>query len=475
MVKLAFGGCLTGAITALAALFSANTASGADVVDFSKGVFIINEDWFGHNNSTVNYLQPDAADGENWHYRVFKENNDGCELGTTADAGEIWNGKFYIICKQPSDLGGRINVADAKTLKVEYQISDINPDGSNVDARDFAGVDAHKGYVSSTDGVWILDLDNHKIIGQVDGLANGDASDAYHGQSGTMVRAAGKIFLAHQTLGLVVIDPSEDKVVDILSFESIQEEAGIGSVVVAKDGTLWCSVAASDGNAYPALLKVDPVSLTSEVVDVPSGIYAPANSWYAWTPDGFCASAVSNSLYWNGGSSSWFSGSEIFKYDIDSRKFSKIIDLQADGEGWQLYGCSMRMHPVTDELYMSLYQNFGSQSYLVRRYTADGEKLRDYPMIENYWFPAEPVFAQSDQYSGVANVGADIIGDIDIEVSAGVVTIRNGRGESVEIYSVSGSLLMSRSVVSDDFEVAPSLPAGIYIIKVGTVARKVRL
>lgn len=473
MSKFTLFGSLFGAAAALAALSFPQNASAQSDVDYSKGVFIINEDWFGHNNSTVNYLSPDAPDGNYWHYRVFQSNNEGHELGVTAEAGEIWNGRFYIICKQPSDKGGRVNVANAKTMEMEYQLADIDPDGGNVDGRTFIGVDEHKGYLSSSNGVWILDLDSQLVTGKIGGTESGDDS-LYEGQTGSMARAGSKVFVAHQTLGLLVIDPAEDKVVKVISFESIVDGAGIGSVIVAKDGDVWCSVAAN-GGAAPYLLKVDPETLATETVEVPSTVYPPANSWYAWTPDGFCASSVTNSLFWNGGSSSWFSGEEIFRFDIDSRSFTRIINLKNGDEGWQLYGCSMRVHPISNELYVSLFQGYGSQSYMVRRYTADGEKLQDYPMIENYWFPAQPVFAQSDQFSGVANVNADDGKAVNISVVESSIIIENGNGQLLEVYNISGARLFSRRVTSDSFILPSAFAGGIYVVRVGDVAAKVRL
>lgn len=63
MAKFTFYGCLAGATAALATLLSTPATRAQEEVDFSKGVFIVNEDWYGHNNSTVNYLLPDAEGG----------------------------------------------------------------------------------------------------------------------------------------------------------------------------------------------------------------------------------------------------------------------------------------------------------------------------------------------------------------------------------------------------------------------------
>ena len=391
--------------------------------DYSKGIFIVNEDWYGHQNSTVNFLMPDDPDGNYWEYRVIQKENPGIELGCTNQFGAIWHDKFYFIAKQAKDpgasvTGGRITVADARTMKVIFQSELIDPSGAQCDGRGFIGVDEHKGYISSSNGVWIFDLDTYAVKGMIPGTDNPNAGDdkpntdptgsLYFGQSGSMVMASGKVFLAHQQAGVIVINPVEDKVVKVIGMNMVAEGAGIGSVIVAKDGSVWASVAKDTkgtGSTLPFLIRVDPISLASEVIPLEDGFFPPSNSWYAWTPDTFCASSVTNTLYWSGGSNSWFSGKYVYKFDILSRKATKIIDLDADGEDWKVYGCSMRLHPLTDELYVSLYRQFSIPTYITRRYDCDGNKLKDYAMISNYWFPSIPVFPQSQvDDSGVEEI-----------------------------------------------------------------------
>lgn len=43
---------------------------------------------------------------------------------------------------------------------------------------------------------------------------------------------------------------------------------------------------------------------------------------------------------------------------------------------------------------MALYHEFGTPTYITRRYSPAGEKIRDYEMIMNYWFPSLPLFPQ---------------------------------------------------------------------------------
>lgn len=131
--------------------------------DFSKSILVINEDWYGHQNSTVNSLNPDDPDGDFWQYRVIQQQNPGKELGCTNQFGAVWNGRLYLIAKQDKDpgastTGGRITIADATTLKIEKQLQLIDPSGAQCDGRAFCGVSADKGYVSTSNGIWILNL-----------------------------------------------------------------------------------------------------------------------------------------------------------------------------------------------------------------------------------------------------------------------------------------------------------------------------
>ena len=464
--------CFLFASTLLA--LPASVASMA-VTDYTKGIIWVNEDWYGHQNSTVNFLMPDDPEGIYWKYRVIQEENPGMELGCTNQYGALWYDRLYLIAKQDKDpgadiTGGRITVADAKSMKILHQQSLIDPSGAQCDGRGFVGVDQHKGYISSSNGVWIFDLDNFTVRGQVEGTANPSASDdnecpntdpsgsLYHGQSGMMVSAAGKIFVAHQQYGLLVVDPQTDKVTDLISMDIVSEGAGIGSVVRSKDGNLWLSVARNvqgSGAFLNYIVKVEPETLEYEVIPVQEGMYPPANSWYAWTPDAFVASKVQNALYWKGGPNSWFTGTKIYKFDCDTREQSLLIDLEEEGAGWKLYGSALGVHPSTDEIYMALYHEFGTPTYITRRYSPTGEKIRDYEMIMNYWFPSLPLFPEADE----AEDSGFMTNEVQPHENAGTIV-------SLQGYPV------KRGVVFGEWE---DLPAGLYIWKGRGESRKFRI
>lgn len=481
--------------TTLAATASGPVAAGN--VDYSDGIFFINEDWYGHQNSTVNFLRPDDPEGVYWNYRVIQAENPGMELGCTNQYGALWHGRLYLIAKQEKDpgadiTGGRITVADAATMKILHQQTEIDPSGAQCDGRGFVGIDEHKGYISTSNGIWVFDLDTFTVTGQVEGSANpnaGTGSDRpntdptgslYHGQSGTMVLAEGRVFAAHQQYGVLVIDPSLDKVVETIPMDFVQEGAGIGSIVRSKDGDLWLSVAKNTqgtGAALNYLARLDPKTLATEVIAIPEGMYGPLNSWYAWTPDAFAASRQQNALYWKGGANRWFSGTQIYKFDIDSRSVSLFIDLDKEGADWKLYGCSLGVHPVTDEIYMSLYHEFGTPTYITRRYSTGGEIIRDYPMIMNYWFPSIPVFAANDGQAA-AEVALPEAG-CSIAYSGGTLRVVNApAGSLLEIHALSGSLAALYAIPPSgclETDLAGTLPPGIYVARIGDTSLKIAL
>ena len=400
------------------------------------------------------------------------------------------NGRFYFIAKQDKDpgasvAGGRITVADAETMKILYQNTIIDPSGAQCDGRGFVGIDEHKGYISTSNGVWIFDLDNFEVKGRIEGTSNPNAGDdtpntnpagsLYYGQSGTMLLADGKVFVCHQQSGILVIDAASDKLVSHISMDIVSDGAGIGSIVKAADGSLWASVAQDThgtGSSLPLLLRIDPHTLATETVPVTEGMFGPANSWYAWTPDAFVASSQSNVLYWKGGMNRWFAGSQIYKFDCDTRETSLFVDLETEGANWKVYGCSLGVHPDTDDVYMSLYHEFSTPTYITRRYSPEGEAICDYPMIDNYWFPSMFVFPQAKNTSAVADIS---VSETSIKLSGKLLSLKNASGSTLEIYSATGACVLRYAINTDFFEQSLALPAGIYIIKAGNSIRKFRI
>lgn len=358
-------------------------------VDYTKGVYMVNEDWYGRRNSTVNFL---SKDGTFVYDHV--EN-----LGVTACYGTFFGNRFYAISKQDGGFG-RISVCDANSTRVIKQIKSI--DGK--DGRSFCGVDEHKAYVSTSRGIYTLNLDELTVGAAV---KNADGGDVELGECGNMVRLGDYVYATECGKSLRIIDCNTDRIVATIN-------AKVYSITMSKDGQLWVSTDKS-------LSRVNTESRQLEEIALPSGISVPANYTYAWNPDGLCASLQNNVIYWT--STSGNNITAVFKYDIDKKEFAKVVDLTNDANKWVMYSTSnLRIDPVTDILYVSLFKGYGVTDYAVRTYDNKGNKLNQYDLTQkNNWYPGMFVFP---------DVEDPIVGNID------AVTVEENKDVKVDLADV---------------------------------------
>lgn len=401
-------------------------------VDYTKGVFMVNEDWFGHRNSTTNYLTRDGK---------FVYNNT-TEIGATACFGAAWGNRYYIIAKQAKDNGsevegGRITICDANTMRIIKQIKDI--DGK--DGRSFCGVDEHKAYVSTSRGIYTLNLDELTVGAAV---KNADGGDAELGECGNMVRLGDYVYATEYGKSLRIIDCNNDRIVATIT-------AKVYSITMSKDGQLWVST-------DKGISRVNTESRQLEEIALPSGIGVPAKDIYAWKSDGLCASLQNNVIYWT--ASGW-NPTTIFKYDIDNNEFAKVVDLTSDANKWMMYSASnLRVDPVTDNLYVSLFKAYGSQDYAVRIYDNNGTQLNEYELTQkNYWFPGMFVFPDVEDPI-VGNINAvnveenkdavvdltDVCSDADNFQAAIVKTVKSVADNNVATATVKNGKLVVTGV-----------------------------
>ena len=352
--------------------------------DYTTGVFVLNEDWFGHQNSTINYF----TDSCTWVYRVFQKENPGHELGCTSQFGTIYDGRIYIVSKQEKDggatiTGSRLAVCDARTMKLEKEFADIAPENGNsasADGRTFLGIDRHTGYLGTSNGIYLFDIDKMSIGAMIENTGNASGS-LYDDQIGMMTRVGRYAFAVHQAKGLLVIDTETHTLETII-------EGKYNSVIPARDGNLWLS---SNDN----LVCLDPYTLKTEQHPVPVPL---PESWYAWTADPFCASYQENKIYWAySQTNDWWGQDVIYCYDIDNESRSEIFDFGTYDDGsWTLYHAGFRIHPVTDDIYAMIYRSNTSRKYRMLRLSKNGgetwEVAGEYDLESNYWFPALVIF-----------------------------------------------------------------------------------
>lgn len=393
---------------------------------YTDGVFMLNEDWYGHNNSTLNFIRPDhPTDPFEYYIIQNNESNAGQSLGATAQFGAVYGDYLFIISKQDQDAGdglspgesaetrqgGRIVVADAQTMEIKSRIPIIRANEKGVsiaDGRSFVGVDETKGYVGTSNGIYILSFSPFEITGRIEGTENplitGDEDNAdgvgplYQNQIGMMLRTADYVFAIQQDKGVLVIDPQTDKIIHTV-------EGCFSTMTQSKDGDIWVGRNTNmDYQHYPygnmgssgecwegkELLRIDPETFETEAVPMTEG--GINQTWYAWTAGSLCASTQENALYftYNENRWSWFTTSKLYRFDIDTRTFTQIYDSATDKR--YFYGAGIRIHPLDDQIYGALYLDNVVQSYWIYQMDNQGNVLKELEPIERYWFPALFIF-----------------------------------------------------------------------------------
>lgn len=380
---------------------------------YTNGVFVLNEDWFGHNNSTINFLNTETGE---FNYYIVQENeaNRGLSLGCTSQFGTIYGDNLYVVSKQdqdsgesPDKQGGRLVVADAGTMEIKKTIRIIaEKDGKSVaDGRAFVGVDENKGYIGTSNGIYVIDLRNLEIKERIEGTENplitggeipgNGTGPLYNNQIGIMIRSLDYVFAIQQDKGVLVINPETDKVEKII-------EGCFSTMAQSKDGNIWIGKNSNmDYQKYPygvmgerwmgnELLKINPATLETSIINVSAG--GINHTWYAWTAGSLCASVHENALYftYNNNPWSWFTTTEMYKYDVDNNSFTKIYD--SSQEKRYFYGGAVRVNPLDDKLYASLYLDNNNQNYWIYQLDNKGKKLQEYEPIRRYWFTSLFIF-----------------------------------------------------------------------------------
>ncbi|MBE9468719.1 MAG: DUF5074 domain-containing protein [Bacteroidetes bacterium] len=389
----------------------------AQQTNYQDGVFILNEDWFGHNNSTINFISKSS----DVFYRVYEYENQGRDLslGCTSQYGMIYGDNMLIISKQDKDdgdsrIGGRVIVADATKLTNKRAIKYIlqNDQGSSIaDGRSCLGVDENTAYIGTNNGIFVFDLISNQIMERISGtenpLVNGDENNAngqgafYNNQIGHMIRTPDYVFAVYQDSGIFVIDPNLHKVKTVI-------KGCFSSMVQSKDGYIWAACNTNhDAQKYPyggsnfsswgdgwegsRLLRIDPFSLETSNINIPSNMPGIRQTWYAWTNGGFCASAVSNYLYWTD-DNAWFESSKIYRYDINNNTFKKIFDAKDIHADRNIYGAGFGVNPENGNLFVFLFNSFTDNRNWIAELDENGNIIENHSLIQNYWFPSMSIF-----------------------------------------------------------------------------------
>lgn len=347
-------------------------------VDYTQGLFLVNEDWYGWDNGTVNFLTSDGR----WVYRAFRRENPGETLGVTTQYGAIYGGRFFFVSKQANNTagtstGGRLVVADALTLKRVAAFDEIGGDG-----RSFVGVDEHTAYIGTSSGITRFDLESMSLGEEIAGTAS--EGGLYAGQIGAMVRAGGYVFAAKQAVGVLVIDATTHTLHTTIDLPTIS------TLTLGRDGGVWAADATS-------LVRIDVATLETRSRLLPDDCRV-SSTWGAWNAGSLCAAYRKNFLYFANEK-----GNQIARYHIPTDELDDdFFTLPDQGRAYvqQFQGAGLRVDPRNDRLIVTATQS-GYLSHYMNNWVhvvdgLSGELLGTVELEPYYWFPALPVFPDNE-------------------------------------------------------------------------------
>ena len=420
--------------------------------NYTNGVYVLNEDWYGHNNSTLNFWNPET---ETIDYLIMQmANNYEYSLGCTSQYGQLYGDFIVITGKQDKDPGepgdmksGRVAILHKNTLKpvgdeVHPLISVNERDKSDADGRGVCFVDNEKFYVGTSNGIYvfkwneqgkIFTWDSEKIIPGTgnpliigDEVSNADGlGPLYQNQIGMMLRTQDYVFAIKQDLGVLIIDPKTDEIIKII-------EGCFSTMAQSKDGDIWVGVNyQEEGNEdnlnYPygwngdawngsQLMCIDQYTLETKKVRIDTG--GIPQSWYAWTAGSLTASETENALYFvytdpSLGQINWFRNCVLYRFNIDAIDWDNI-DLSNPDEAYAegaceeiydssfddlyFYGGALQCNPKDGNLYASFYvgENIATQEWIYAILNPEGEMIQYQEPIKRYWYPAMFIFPDNE-------------------------------------------------------------------------------
>lgn len=326
---------------------------GSESYDFSKGFFIINEGMFG-KGGIVNFYNSATNKVET---NVFGKLNASKELGNTTQFATIYNERMYLISKQ-----GALVVADAKTLKEIARIDNFNDVAADGSA--FCGVNANLGLVSTSKGIYKLNLNPLSVEEKLVGIS---------GSAGELLQYRNYVF-ALVAKKIHAINTSTWEVEKTFN-------AGKSGLTVSKDGMIW----STDDNL---LIKINPYTLEMETIAMPNGTKATYNQW-AWTQGSLTASKQENALF-------FVSNMNVFKYTIGDIN-SLNTPLFTVPSGRMIYGTGLNVDPKTNQVLITTIVDYGQDAAKNNLYFYDGTtgSLKKNIFYEEIWFPSMIVFPEN--------------------------------------------------------------------------------
>lgn len=326
---------------------------------YDNGFFIVNEGWFGHGTGEVNFY--DYSSGKLTD-SLFKRENPDKNLNpitSTLQFGALYNGKIYLVSK----VNGPMVAVDATTFK---ETGRIEAKGGN-DWRAFIGLDANTGLLSSSSGVYVLNLNN---------MTANTKLAASAGQVGDMLKAGNYIYTHSQTDGAVIYNATD--------FSLVKKIKGIRlGFSQTPNGRVWYASDKFLYSADPATLSTDSVALT----------FTGNASWGAWHSSSMVASTKENAVYILK-TGSFGGGSDIYKY-ISGNTASLDKAFASLPANQIFYGKGVGFDAKLNQVVITSVQTGFGQNYAINHlyfFDAQSGELKKTVDYSGFHFPALLIF-----------------------------------------------------------------------------------
>jgi len=363
-------------------MLAAGLMAASTFAQYTDGVFIVNEDWFGHNSSTVNFYSYKTGE---MTYRAYQKENEGLTLGNTTQFAAKDDTNIYFCSKQNyGETGGRFDVADAKTLKAKHSIATFSGSG---DTRACFPYSDTKVYVGTSKGIYVYNPTTQEVTGPIE--------DTDVKEPGLMELAGDKLVVCAQGKGVYVIDTTTDaldKTVDV-SVSTCALFKVNNDLWVSVNNCTWGTPTSSNTEQF---IKLNATTFEPETPTVvPMACQNPAWAWKKTAP---AVDAANEVLYYAPADGGKF----ISKYDLKSGEFTQnFIDLPT---GESMYGHVLDLDPNTGNIVVVTFEGYGSQNYHLHIYNKEGEEVQNAMLLDsNYWFPAMLVFADPETPTSITD------------------------------------------------------------------------
>jgi len=348
---------------------------GSAFAQFENGYFIINEGQYGNEPGLLNFYSNETGEVST---KVYQEAS-GNTLGMTAEFGALGDGKLFITSKQNFGEGGRLVVANARTLETLFNATQID---DNADTRGVAVYEqGGKFYVGTNMGVYAYDINTYEQLGLVEGTRGEDASP-YSPGMGDMTIKNGKLYVAAPDK-IMVIDLQTDKVVSNIEINNVTTvfEAN-NKLYAAVNSCTWGTPGANDTEQF---IEINDDNTLGRVYDVPM---ASPNTWFTPKPCKPVAVRDENAVIYCGGEGMKY----LSKFNFDTETYTEQF-ITFDGRQ-QMYGHVVYANASSNDVAVCTFQSYSSLNYWFNIYDGiTGETKVSVKMPNHYWFPSQIIKA----------------------------------------------------------------------------------